>query len=126
MATSQRRANRKITGGRYNTTDRSKRKKELTRYPANTKISETIKSKSIRVCGANVKRKLLSGNSVNIVDKKGKSTKTTIANVVENSANPHLVRRNILTKGAIIETSLGKAKISNRPGQEGCINATLV
>ena len=126
MATSSRRANRKLSGGRYTTSDRSKRKKELNRYPANTKISEAIKSKTIRACGGNVKRKLLSGNSVNVVDKKGKASKTTLTNVIENAANPHLVRRNILTKGAIIETKLGKARISNRPGQEGCINAVLV
>ncbi len=126
MATTQRRANRKITGGRYKSSDRSKRKKELNRFPANTKIAETTKHKSIRVCGGNVKHILLAGNSVNLVDKKGKASKTTITNVVENTANPHLVRRNILTKGAIVETALGKARISNRPGQEGCINATLV
>ena len=121
-----RRANRKLTGGRYNSSDRSKRKKELNRFPANTKIAETVKSKSIRACGGNLKHKLLAGNSVNVVDKKGKSKKTIITTVVENAANPHLVRRNILTKGAIVETKLGKAKISNRPGQEGCINATLI
>ena len=37
-----------------------------------------------------------------------------------------VVRRNILTKGAIIETDAGKAKITNRPGQEGTVNAVLV
>ena len=126
MVTSRRRANRKVSGGRYTSSDRSKRKKELNRYPANTKIAETTKQKSVRVCGGNTKYKLLAGNAVNVVDKKGKATKTILTNVVENAANPHLVRRNILTKGAIIETKLGKARISNRPGQEGCINAVLV
>mgnify|MGYP002622480281 CR=1 FL=1 len=126
MVTSQRRANRKASGGRYTTSDRSKRKKELNRYPANTKIAESTKSKTIRACGGTLKHKLLATSAVNVVDKKGKSSKTVILNVVENAANPHLVRRNILTKGAIIETKLGKAQISNRPGQEGCINAVLL
>ena len=90
------------------------------------KIAENPKAKTIRVCGGNTKSKLLAGSSVNVVDKKGKSTKTNITTVLENAANPHLVRRNILTKGAIVETKLGKAKISNRPGQEGFINARLV
>ena len=47
---------------------------------------------------------------------------TKILNVVENSANPHLVRRNILTKGAIVETEMGKVKVTSRPGQDACLN----
>ena len=31
-----------------------------------------------------------------------------------------------MTKGTIIETEKGKAKITSRPGQEGSINAVLV
>ena len=46
--------------------------------------------------------------------------------VVENKANKDFVRMNILTKGAIIETDLGKAKITSRPGQSGSINAILI
>jgi len=46
--------------------------------------------------------------------------------VLENPANRHFVRRNILTKGTIIETVKGKAKITGRPGQEGMVNAVLI
>ena len=46
--------------------------------------------------------------------------------VTENPANKNYVRRNYLTKGAVVTTELGKAKITNRPGQDGCINAVLV
>ena len=53
-------------------------------------------------------------------------SKTEIISVVENPANIHYVRRNIMTKGAIIETELGKAKITSRPGQTGTINAILI
>ncbi len=125
MAVTQRRAKRTASGARY-TSDRSKRKKELARYPSSTKIADTKRIKSVRVCGGNEKKVLLAGNEVNVINKKGKAQKTTITNVLENMANPHLVRRNILTKGAIVETKLGKAKITSRPGQEGCINAVLV
>ncbi|MBT4447019.1 30S ribosomal protein S8e [archaeon] len=125
MATSQRRAKRKSTGGRY-WDDRTKRKKELSRFAANTKISTETRTKSVRACGGTVKRVLLAGDQVNVMGKDGKAQKTTIVNVVENAANPHLVRRNILTKGAVVETKLGKAKITSRPGQEGCMNAVLV
>ncbi|MCD6558125.1 MAG: 30S ribosomal protein S8e, partial [Candidatus Aenigmarchaeota archaeon] len=36
------------------------------------------------------------------------------------------VRRNIITKGAIIMTEDGRAVVTNRPGQEGVINAKLI
>jgi len=62
-----------------------------------------------------------------VVDpKSGKTTKTEIISVVENQANIHYVRRNIMNKGAIIETKIGKAKITSRPGQSGNINAVLI
>ena len=51
---------------------------------------------------------------------------TDIVNVVENPANPHLVRRNIITKGCVVETKLGKAKVTSRPGQEGSVNGVLI
>jgi len=31
-----------------------------------------------------------------------------------------------MTKGTIIKTDKGAARITNRPGQEGCINAVLI
>ncbi|PIN87382.1 30S ribosomal protein S8e, partial [Candidatus Woesearchaeota archaeon CG10_big_fil_rev_8_21_14_0_10_32_24] len=57
---------------------------------------------------------------------KGKTQKTVIVTVVENPSNPHLVRRNILTKGAVVETKMGKARITSRPGQEGTLNGVLI
>jgi small subunit ribosomal protein S8e len=45
---------------------------------------------------------------------------------VENPANPHYVRRNIITKGAVIKTELGNAKVTSRPGQDGVVNAALI
>ena len=51
---------------------------------------------------------------------------TDILNVVDNKANTHFVRRNIITKGAVVETSLGKAKVTSRPGQHGMVNGVLV
>jgi small subunit ribosomal protein S8e len=49
-----------------------------------------------------------------------------IKRVVENPAHVHYARRNVITKGAVIETSVGKAKVTNRPSQEGIINAILI
>ena len=55
-----------------------------------------------------------------------KCSKATIKNVSGNPANRHFVRRNIITKGAVVETDKGKARITSRPGQEGTINAVLI
>ena len=125
MARSQDRSKRKATGGRL-VSFRSKRKSELAGYAANTKLSEEVKVKKVRVRGANRKNFLLSANMINVSDKKGKVKKVAIKNVIENKANPHLVRRNVITKGAIVETELGKVKITSRPGQEAIVNGVLV
>ena len=44
----------------------------------------------------------------------------------ENTSNPHYVTRNIMTRGAVVQTEIGLAKITSRPGQDGVINAVLV
>ncbi len=125
MARSQQRSRRKSTGGLYRSY-RTKRKFELARFSANTKLSKEKKVKAIRIKGGKAKRILLSATTINVADKKGKAVKTEILNVVGNPANPHLVRRNIITKGAIVETKLGRARVTSRPGQEGTVNGVLV
>tara|TARA_Y100000310_G_C20704331_1_gene833679 strand:+ start:8637 stop:9011 length:375 start_codon:yes stop_codon:yes gene_type:complete len=124
MARSQDRARRKPSGGRYHTS-RSKKKAELVGFPAMTKVAEK-RTRVKRVIGGNVKVSTLGVKNVNVSDKKGKTQKTEIVNVLENPANPNLVRRNVVTKGAIVETKLGKAKITSRPGQEGSVTAVLI
>jgi len=124
MARTQLRSKRKASSGRYHQA-RTKKLRELVRLPTLTKVGEK-KSKTLRTIGGNSKQILLSVKEVNVTDKKGKTQKTEIVNVIENPADPNLVRRNIITKGALIETKLGKAKITSRPGQEGTLNAVLI
>ena len=76
--------------------------------------------------GGQYKQTLLSTKIINVSDKKGKTQVVELVTVVENPANPNLVRRNILTKGAVVETKLGKVRITSRPGQEGTVNGVLV
>ncbi len=125
MARSQHRSQRKISGGRYHAA-RSKRKYELARYAANTKLEDKVQVRTKRLLGGHLKRAILSTNIINVTDKKGKTAKTKILNVIENPANPNLVRRNVITKGAIVETELGKARVTSRPGQEGALNGVLL
>ena len=46
--------------------------------------------------------------------------------VRENASNPNYVQRNIITRGAILETDLGLVQVRSRPGQDGVINAVRV
>jgi small subunit ribosomal protein S8e len=52
--------------------------------------------------------------------------KARITAVVDNPSNRHYARENILTRGAVIDTELGRARITSRPGQEGAVNAVLL
>ncbi|MBS3112541.1 30S ribosomal protein S8e [Candidatus Woesearchaeota archaeon] len=125
MVIVQARSKRKATGGRYKKQIILKRKYELGRSPSLIKL-ETSKKKVIRTKGGGSKIRLMSANILNIVGSDGKFKKTKIISVIENSANKNFVRRNIMTKGAIVETEAGKAKITNRPGQDGILNGVLI
>ncbi len=116
---------RKLTGGKKRAY-RAKKKYEEGGYPAETILGEP-KRKSIRGYGGNAKTKVLSDNSVSVTDPKtGKTQKTEITRVVRNGANVDYNRRGVITKGAEIETALGLAKVTSRPGNDGIINAVLV
>ena len=115
---------RKISGGKYH----KQRKKKLYEKSPQEKIvilGET-KRKSLRVRGGNKKTILLKSNSINLLVSKNKTQKAEIKNVLETPQNRFLARQNLLSKGAIILTSHGKARITNRPSQEGHINAILL
>jgi small subunit ribosomal protein S8e len=125
MARSQQRSKKKSSGGVYHSS-RSKRKNELAGFSAMTKVSEENKTRTKRTLGGNSKSRVLSTNIISVADQKGKVSKTEIVNVIENQANPNLVRRNIITKGAVVETKLGKVKITSRPGQNAVISGVLL
>lgn len=126
MVITQHRSKRKASGGRY-LSSRKKRLQETGSAPAMTKIDEKRKVKTIRGRSGNVKRRMLTGNVANLYDPKSKKyEKVVIKTVVESPANKNFVRRNIMTKGTIIETEKGNAKVTSRPGQDGVVNAVLV
>lgn len=105
---------------------RGKRKFEIGRERLLTTIGKTS-LKKVRTMGNNRKTRAKTTNIAYVIDpKNNKTTKTEIETVIENSANIHYVRRNIINKGAIIQTKLGKAKVTSRPGQCGSINAILI
>lgn len=114
---------RKITGGKY-VKQRKKKKYERAGQKRTVKLGEE-KRKTVRIKGGNVKTYLLKGNLIN-VESKGKKKKVEIKNVLETPSNRFLARQNIITKGTIVETDLGKVKVTNRPTQEGVINGILI
>ena len=125
MAISQHKSKRSSTGGRFRDS-RKKKQYELGSAPTMTKIGET-KLKQTRILGGATKKRLLTSNIANVYDPKSKkSSKAKIIDVLSNTANRYFVRRDIITKGCVIETEKGKAKVTSRPGQEGTVNAVLI
>ncbi len=105
---------------------RGKKKFEIGRERHLTTIGEP-RLKKVRTKGNNRKTRAKTTNIAYVIDpKSNKTTKTEIVSVVENQANIHYVRRNIINKGSIIETKMGKAKVTSRPGQCGTVNAVLI
>ncbi|HLC50354.1 MAG TPA: 30S ribosomal protein S8e [Candidatus Nanoarchaeia archaeon] len=125
MALSQARPKRKQTGARYKDF-RKKKQYELGREPSFTKLGKA-RVQTIRVMGDNRKLRLLSADTANLYNPKTKAYKQVkIKTITDNPANRHFIRRNIMTKGSVIDTELGKAKITSRPGQDGIVNAVLI
>jgi|AntAceMinimDraft_17_1070374.scaffolds.fasta_scaffold67878_1 small subunit ribosomal protein S8e len=125
MAILQLRSRRKSTGGRYKRVI-VKRLGRLGRLPVLTKLG-VHKKKTIRVIGGGRKEKLLSSDKVNVFDPKTKKHEIIVMkNIIENPANRHYVRRNIITKGSIVETEKGKVQITSRPGQEAVLNGVFI
>ena len=114
---------RKITGGKY-IKRRKKKSYEIAGQKRVVKLGEE-KRKTERRMGGNKKTFLLKAKFVN-VPVKNKIKKVEIRNVLETPSSRFLARQKILTKGTIVETELGKVRITNRPSQEGVVNGVLV
>ncbi len=119
------RSRRKLSGGLIRRAA-SKKKRDMGRYPAETQIGPRV-LKPIRTRGGNVKYRTLVDEHANVIDQStGISQKVKILNVLENKANREYARRRIITKGCVIDTEIGKAIVTSRPGQHGNINCVLL
>lgn len=64
---------------------------------------------------------------VNVTDpKKNVTMRAEIEDVENNPANTDYQRRKVITRGTIIKTSKGRARVTSRPGQDGIMNAVLI
>ncbi|MCD4798158.1 MAG: 30S ribosomal protein S8e [Methanosarcinales archaeon] len=121
----QGRSKRKFTGGRR-IASKGKRKLELGREAAEPHLDET-RRKNVDTLGGNRKVRLLRCNMANVTDPSNNTTRqVSIENVVDNESNKHYIRRNILSRGGIVSTEIGNARITSRPGQDGVVNAVLI
>ncbi len=115
---------RKISGGRYKK-QRKKRIRDIAGQRRRIKLGKT-KRKSKRTVGGNKKVVLFSADEINVRVSPGNIKKTKIKNVLETPSNKFLARQNIITKGTILETEMGKVKVTSRPTQSGILNGVLV
>ncbi|MEM2021272.1 MAG: 30S ribosomal protein S8e [Zestosphaera sp.] len=117
---------RKVSGGRRRP-HRMNRKYELGRFPTMTSLSVEEVSEVLRVRGGNVKIRRKKTSYANVLDPSTNVVKKVkIIKVVETPSNRELARLSVMTKGSIIETEAGLARITSRPGQDGVINAVLI
>lgn len=115
---------RKMTGGRRIAL-RSRRAYERNRYAAETVPGADRRTKR-RVRGSHLKVAVKTAEYANLVDPSTKKiSKTKILKTLKNKASRDYERRGVITKGAIIETEQGPARITSRPGQDGAVNAVL-
>jgi small subunit ribosomal protein S8e len=119
---------RKPSGARLKRPNRyrGKRRTEISSEKLFAFIAEEPQNKVYRKRSGNVTVRVLGEKMINVSDASGKTQRVEMTNVVENSADPNYVRRNILTKGAIVETSIGRVRITSRPGMDGVISGVLV
>lgn len=118
-------AGRKFTGGRK-VAMRDRRKFEMDRYP-NEAIVGPMAVVTRQVRGNNIKSAFKTVEYANVADPASKKVvKSKIVEVIKNSANKDYERRGVISKGALLETNAGSARVISRPGQDGTVNAVLV
>jgi small subunit ribosomal protein S8e len=116
---------KKISGGLYHASRKSKHY-ENTGQARVVKLG-VVKKKSMRTRGGHAKVVLLTADVANVFNPKTKKTSVAkITNVSATPSNRFLARQNVLQKSSVIETSVGKARITNRPSQEGMVQAVLI
>uniref|UniRef100_A0A0D9W3Q2 40S ribosomal protein S8 n=1 Tax=Leersia perrieri TaxID=77586 RepID=A0A0D9W3Q2_9ORYZ len=101
---------RRATGGKQKAW-RKKRKYELGRQPANTKLSSNKTVRRVRVRGGNVKWRALRLDTGNYSwGSEATTRKTRILDVVYNASNNELVRTQTLVKSAIVQVDAAPFK----------------
>jgi small subunit ribosomal protein S8e len=118
-------SDRKLAGnGKVKKKVRDKRRSEMGGYFSSTRLGDENSINKGRGRGGLEKNRLKYAAYANLLTKEG-YRKAKIKTILESGDNRNFARLKIMTKGAVIDTELGKAVITNRPGREGSINARL-
>jgi len=119
---------RKPTGGRLKRPNRyrGKRRTEVASEEQLAYVGEADARKNYRKRSGSQTVRTLSVNQVNVNMKGGKTVRAMVKNVVGNDADPNYIRRNIVTKGAVLDTDQGLVKVTSRPGMHGVVSGVLV
>lgn len=119
----------KFQGRKSKLKSRKKKKSELGSDSRLTSLahgtSKDEERKEINLKGGSKKTILTKTKFANIPDG-GKTKRVEIKSIADNLANKDFKRMSVISKGAVIETELGKAKVTSRPSQEGVVNAVLL
>jgi len=120
---------RKPSGGRLKRPSRyrGKRKTEISSENQFAFVGDTDVRKLYRKTAGSQTVRVLSVSNINVnKPKEGKTVRAKVTNVVKNSADSNYVRRNIITKGAIVETDIGQVRVTSGPGMHGVVSGILL
>ncbi|MBU2100628.1 30S ribosomal protein S8e [Candidatus Micrarchaeota archaeon] len=132
MAEWHMKSKKKATGGTRKTHRRSTKKLAWKGgIFSETKLSEKEERVFLSGRGNTRKRKLKHALNVNLTDPSTKKTSNVkVLTIIQNDANRQFARRNIITKGAVLEVEVNgekkHARVTSRPGQHGVINAIII
>lgn len=118
---------RKASGGLRSRGYKVKRKALIGSLPTLTRFSSGNERVVERVTGGNIKVRAVRVAEAIVSDPRtGTARKAKILKVIETPANREYARRNIIVKGTVIETNVGRAVVTSRPAQDGVVNAVLL
>ena len=119
---------RKSSGGRLKRPSRyrGKRRTEIATEKQHSLIGKPNRKVYRKRSGLQTVR-ILADEVINVNDPStGETKRATLESVLENPADANYVRRNIMTKGAVVQTDLGSVRITSRPGSAGVLNGVLL
>ena len=117
----------KPSGGKKGRVRKTKKKALCGGPPQIPKLGEEDVRYVERVTGGNYKVRLRQARYANVyIPKERRHVKAKILSIISTPSNPDYARRNYIVKGAIVQTEVGKAVVTSRPGQDGVINAVLI
>ncbi|HXW37323.1 MAG TPA: 30S ribosomal protein S8e [Nitrososphaerales archaeon] len=114
---------RKSTGGRRKA-NRGRRAFERDSYAMEPTVGP-VAVRTSRLRGGHLVIGLTAADVANVAGPSGKVTKSKIVRVKSSPANRDYERRGVITRGAVIETEAGEARVTSKPTDDGVVNAVL-